>query len=113
MANPARSSSCLHFRSRVPPADRTDRATDVGRSRTVETSCVPVPVTDIRARLSNDRGRTSSPAITLREDGDNTDLGYVRSVVRPGGRVVAVYSDNDTTSRTQSIGATVLDPGKP
>jgi hypothetical protein len=64
----------------------------------------------IRARLSNDRGRTWSRAITLRDDGGSNDLGYVRSVVRPDGRVVAVYYYTDNTSSTRYIAATIFSP---
>ena len=67
----------------------------------------------IRARLSPDAGRTWSDAITLRDDGGSTDLGYVRSIVRPDGKVVAVYYYTDRSSPTRSIAATIWDPGKP
>ena len=63
--------------------------------------------------LSADRGRTWSPAIVLRDDGGSTDVGYVRSVVRPDGKVVAVYYYTDQTSPTRHIAATIFDPGKP
>ncbi len=45
----------------------------------------------IRARLSSDAGRTWTDALTLRDDGGANDIGYVRSVVRPDGKIVAVY----------------------
>jgi hypothetical protein len=67
----------------------------------------------IRARLSEDRGRTWSPRIHLRDDGGGNDVGYVRSIVRPDGKVVAVYYYVDTTSQTRYIAASILDPGKP
>jgi hypothetical protein len=67
----------------------------------------------IRARFSDDRGRTWGPAVTLRDDGGSTDIGYVRSVVRPDGKVVAVYYYSDNTGPTRYIGATILDPGRP
>jgi BNR repeat-like domain len=62
----------------------------------------------IRTRLSDDRGRTWSPAIVLRDDGGSTDVGYVRSVVRPDGKVVAVYYYSDTTGPTRYIAATIF-----
>ncbi len=62
----------------------------------------------IRARLSNDRGRTWSPAIVLRDDGGSTDVGYVRSVVRPDGKVVAVYYYTDNTSPARYLAATIF-----
>ncbi len=65
----------------------------------------------IRARLSDDRGRTWSPAIMLRDDGGSTDVGYVRSVVRPDGKVVAVYYYSDNTGPTRYIAATIFTAG--
>ena len=67
----------------------------------------------IHARLSGDGGRSWSPAIVLRDDGGASDVGYVRSIVRPDGKVVAVYYYNDTTSPTRYLAATIFDPGKP
>ena len=57
-------------------------------------------------------GPTWGPAIVLRDDGGSTDVGYVRSVVRPDGKVVAVYYYTDRTSPTRHIAATIFDPGK-
>jgi hypothetical protein len=67
----------------------------------------------IRARISGDGGKTWSPAIVLRDDGGSTDVGYVRSVVRPDGMVVAVYYYTDRSSPTRYLAATIFDPGKP
>ena len=44
-------------------------------------------------------GKTWSEAIVLRDDGGSTDVGYVRSVVRPDGKVVAVYYYSDRRAR--------------
>src|SRR5262249_39808122 len=51
----------------------------------------------IRARLSADQGKTWGAPINLRDDGASRDLGYVRSVVRPDGKIVAVYYFHDYT----------------
>ena len=67
----------------------------------------------IRARLSADRGATWGPAIVLRDDGGSTDVGYVRSVLRPDGKVVAVYYFSDRSGPDRYIGATIWDPGMP
>ncbi len=67
----------------------------------------------IRARLSGDRGATWGPAIVLRDDGGSTDVGYPRSVLRPDGKVVAVYYFSDLTGPDRYIGATIWDPGTP
>ena len=45
----------------------------------------------ICAKLSADAGRSWSDEIVLRDDGGNRDLGYVRSVQRPDGKIVTVY----------------------
>ena len=67
----------------------------------------------IHARLSNDRGATWSPAIVLRDDGGSTDVGYVRSVIRPDGKIVAVYYYTDRTRPTRYIAATIWEPKAP
>jgi hypothetical protein len=72
---------------------------------------VRAPPFGIRARLSGDGGRTWGGAITLRDDGSSTDLGYVRSVVRPDGNLVAVYYYSDRTRPERYIAATIWNPG--
>jgi hypothetical protein len=67
----------------------------------------------IRARLSGDQGKTWSDAIVLRDDGGGRDLGYVRSVVRRDGKVVAVYYYQDRSGPTRYLAATIWDPGTP
>jgi hypothetical protein len=65
----------------------------------------------IRARISNDNGRTWGPQIVLRNDGTDRDVGYVRSVVRPDGKVVTTYYfDDEKTGPERYIGATIWDP---
>jgi len=67
----------------------------------------------IHARLSSDRGKTWSEAIVLRDDGGSRDLGYVRSVVRPDGKVVAVYYYHDRARPERYLAATIWDPDRP
>lgn len=68
----------------------------------------------IRARLSDDRGRTWSGDITLRDDGASRDIGYVRSIQRPDGKVVSVYYFTDEASGPERyIGATIWSPPAP
>ena len=67
----------------------------------------------ILARLSNDQGKTWSGPIILRDDGGAADVGYVRSIIRPDGKIVAVYYYNDRTNPDRYIAATIWDPGKP
>jgi hypothetical protein len=64
----------------------------------------------IRARLSDDDGRTWSDELTLRGDGGGRDLGYPRSVQRADGKVVTVYYFNDNPLETRYIVATIWDP---
>ncbi len=65
----------------------------------------------IRAMLSADNGRTWDDEILLRADGSSRDIGYVRAVQRPDGKVVAVYYFSDArTGPERYIGATIWDP---
>jgi predicted neuraminidase len=65
----------------------------------------------MRARLSEDNGRTWSYPIILRTDGGNHDIGYPVSVQRADGRVVTVYYYWDReTGPERYIGATIWDP---
>jgi len=67
----------------------------------------------IRARLSTDHGKTWGPQIVLRDDGTDRDIGYVRSVQRPDGKLVTIYYINDEeTGPERYIGATIWDPNK-
>ena len=67
----------------------------------------------IRARLSTDNGKTWGPQIVLRDDGTDRDIGYVRSVQRPDGKMVTIYYINDEkTGPERYIGATIWDPNK-
>ncbi len=65
----------------------------------------------IRVLLSTDGGRSWSKEAILRGDGSSRDIGYVRAVQRPDGRVVAVYyfSDEDIGPE-RFIAATIWDP---
>ena len=67
----------------------------------------------ILARLSSDQGKTWSDPIVLRDDGGAADVGYVRSIIRPDGKIVAVYYYNDRSSPERYIAATIWDPGRP
>ncbi len=65
----------------------------------------------IRARLSDDDGKTWGPEIVIREDGTDRDIGYVRSIVRPDGKVVTTYYISDEkTGLERYIGASIWDP---
>lgn len=67
----------------------------------------------IRARLSTDNGKTWGPQIVLREDGTDRDIGYVRSIQRPDGKMVTTYYISDgRTGPERYIGATIWNPSK-
>ncbi len=65
----------------------------------------------IRARLSNDGGRSWSDEYVLRDDGCSDDIGYTQTTLRPDGKVVTVYyyCDNDTGPE-RYIAATIWTP---
>jgi len=66
----------------------------------------------IRARISDDNGRTWSDDIVLRDGGAGWDVGYTRSVERPDGRIVTVYYWCRDAKKERTIEATIWDPGK-
>lgn len=68
------------------------------------------PPFGIRARLSDDGGRTWQPEIILRDDGGGTDVGYPRTVQRPDGKIVTVYYFHDQPKGDRYIAATIWSP---
>lgn len=68
------------------------------------------PPFGIRARLSNDGGRTWQPEIILRDDGGGTDVGYPQTVQRPDGKIVTVYYFHDQPGGDRYIAATIWSP---
>ena len=65
----------------------------------------------ICARLSSDGGQTWTDEIVLRDDGNDRDIGYCRSVQRADGKVVTTYYINEQeTGPERYIGATIWDP---
>lgn len=64
----------------------------------------------IQARLSSDQGKTWSDPTVLRDDGVAADVGYVRSIIRPDGKIVSVYYFNDGSSPERYIAATIWKP---
>ncbi len=70
---------------------------DIARLRDGRIVCVygyRLPPFGIRARISEDSGRTWGRELILRDDGGSWDLGYPRVVERPDGRIVAIYYMN-------------------
>ena len=68
----------------------------------------------IFARLSSDQGKTwASDVLTLRDDAGGRDIGYVRSIVRRNGQIVAVDYYHDHTGPTRYLAATISGPGRP
>ena len=64
----------------------------------------------IRARLSDDGGKTWGQDISLRADGGCHDLGYPRTVQRADGTLVTVYYFNDDPEGERYIAATLWRP---
>jgi len=64
----------------------------------------------IRARISDDDGKTWSDEIVLRDDGRIWDLGYPRMMQRPDGKLVTIYYFNTSAHPAPHIVATIWDP---
>jgi hypothetical protein len=64
----------------------------------------------IRARISEDDGKTWSDEIVLRDDGNIWDLGYPRMMQRPDGKLVTIYYHNTPEHPGPHIAATIWDP---
>ena len=68
----------------------------------------------IAARISEDKGKTWSEEVTLRQDAANWDIGYNVSTLRPDGKIVTVYYYNLLKDPDQTpyrfIAATIFDP---
>lgn len=61
----------------------------------------------IRARLSEDGGKTWGEIIHLRDDGGCSDLGYPRTIQRADGTIVTVYYFNEHPAAERCIAATL------
>lgn len=66
----------------------------------------------IYAKISSDNGKTWSSPIVLRNDGSGRDIGYVRSVQRPDGKVVTIYYFQDKENPERYIGCTIWNPNQ-
>jgi hypothetical protein len=67
----------------------------------------------LRAKISDDDGKTWGDEIILRQDGGSWDLGYPRIMQRTDGKLVNVYYFNDAPDQERYIGATIWEPGTP
>ncbi|MCC6288618.1 MAG: exo-alpha-sialidase [Chitinophagaceae bacterium] len=82
-----------------------------GYRSNAESIAAKIKTSDIRARLSNDNGRSWSKEYILRNDGSGQDIGYPRIVQRPDGKVVVIYYFMDNiTGRERYIGASIWEP---
>jgi hypothetical protein len=73
------------------------------------------PPFGIRARVTEDAGRTWGPELVLRDDGASFDLGYPRVVELPDGDVLATYYFNeadgvDCNGGLRHVAATIFTP---
>jgi hypothetical protein len=66
----------------------------------------------IRARLSDDKGKSWSEELHLRDDGRTYDIGYTRSVQRTDGKIVTIYYYTTEKNKEQHIAVTIWDPNK-
>jgi hypothetical protein len=64
----------------------------------------------ICAKISTDNGKTWGKEIVLRNDGAGRDIGYVRSIQRPDGKVVTIYYFQDKEQPERYIGCTIWNP---
>lgn len=64
----------------------------------------------IRARLSEDGGKTWGEVIHLRDDGDCSDLGYPRTLQLADGTIVTTYYFNEDKDTERYIAATRWKP---
>jgi hypothetical protein len=64
----------------------------------------------IRARISDDNGKSWDREIVLRNDALTWDLGYTRSVQRLDGKIVTIYYYNTEEIPEQHIAASIWDP---
>ena len=65
----------------------------------------------IRARLSEDEGKTWGKEILLRQDSATWEVGYTRTVQRPDGKMVTVYYFAEDPAKERIIAATIWDAG--
>lgn len=64
----------------------------------------------IRAKISEDGGKSWSEEIILRDNGGTWDLGYPRMMQRPDGKLVSIYYFNTKEHPGSFIEATIWDP---
>jgi len=64
----------------------------------------------IRARISNNGGRSWGPEMMLRDGGATWDVGYTRNIERPDGRIVTVYYWAPVLDQERIIEATIWEP---
>ncbi|HUW19862.1 MAG TPA: sialidase family protein [Sedimentisphaerales bacterium] len=66
----------------------------------------------VRAKISNDNGKTWGDEIHLRDDGRTWDIGYTRTVQRPDGKLITAYYYTTQENPEQHIAATIWDPDR-
>ncbi|HEY0980513.1 sialidase family protein [Schlesneria sp.] len=64
----------------------------------------------MRARLSNDGGKTWGNILILHNNGGGRDFGYPVSVQRPDGKIVTIYYFHDQPLSDRYIAATIWNP---
>ena len=72
--------------------------------------CVRKAPYTLEAKLSTDNGRTWGAPMVLRDDIGGRDVGYLRAILRPDGKIVAVYYLHVKGNPTRFIGGTIWTP---
>lgn len=70
------------------------------------------PLLGMRAKISEDNGKSWGPEINLRGDARTWDFGYPRMVQRPDGQVVTIYYYTTEKNPEQHIAATIWNPNE-
>jgi len=64
----------------------------------------------VRAKVSEDAGRTWSDEFVLVDDGREWDLGYIRAALRSDGRIAAIYYHTTEARPDEFIACTIWNP---
>ena len=66
--------------------------------------------TSIRAKISEDEGKTWGEELILRSGGGDEDIGYTRNALRPDGKIVTIYYWQEDEKAERDIAATIWTP---
>ncbi len=72
--------------------------------------CIRKAPFKLEACLSSDKGQTWGKPVVLRDDIGGRDVGYLRSILRPDGKIVSAYYLHVKGNPTRFIGGTIWGP---